>query len=93
MKTILFGVLTTFFCLVVIASGALQSFAPRKLKEIEDRLQPKGEWCATAGGTVLGRLREKQAAKPSMLYRLSGVALMMMGILMLAFVLGLLRRW
>jgi hypothetical protein len=92
-KTILVGVLTTFFCLVIIASGALQCFAPQKLKEIEDRLRPKGEWCASAGGTVLGRLREKQAAKPSVLYRLSGVALMTMGILMLAFVLGLLRRW
>ena len=92
MKTILFGVLTMFFCLVIIVSGALQCFAPQKLKEIEERLRPKGEWCASAGGTVLGRLRDKEAAKPSVLYRLSGMALMAMGILMLAYLLGLLRR-
>jgi len=91
-KTIIFGVLITFFCLVLIASGALQCFAPQKLNEIEVRLRPKGEWCATLGGIVLGRLREKQTEKPSMLRRFSGMALMAMGIVMLAFVLGLLRR-
>jgi uncharacterized protein YjeT (DUF2065 family) len=91
-KNAIFGVLSAVFCLVIIASGALQCFAPRKLKEIEDRLRPKGEWCASAGGTVFERLRERQATRPSVLYRLSGLALMAMGILMLVFVLGLFRR-
>jgi uncharacterized protein YjeT (DUF2065 family) len=92
-KSAIFGVLSALFCLVVIAAGALQCFAPRKLKEVEDRLRPKGEWCATSGGgRLFEKLREGQARRPSVLYRLSGLALMAMGVLMLVFVLGLFRR-
>jgi hypothetical protein len=36
---------------------------PQTLKEIEDRLRPKGDDCGRAGGTVSRRLREKQGSK------------------------------
>jgi uncharacterized protein YjeT (DUF2065 family) len=81
-----------FFCLVLIASGALQCFAPPKLKALQDKLRPRGDWSGSALGGYFERLRERQATRPSVFYRLSGLALMAMGFLMLGFALGLFRR-
>ena len=91
-KTVL-TVVSCVVCLVPIVSGALQCFAPRKLKELQDKLRPRGrDWRASAFGGYFERLREKHAARPSVFYRLSGFALMTMGFLMLGFALGLFRR-
>ncbi len=77
-------------CILLMAQGALQCFAPQRLKAIQDRLRPKGDWSASAGGAFLEKLREKQARAPSPLYRFSGLLLMAAGIWM--FWVGVLRR-
>ena len=82
----------SFLSLVLIASGALQCFAPQKLKELQDQLRPKGDYSGSALGGYFERLRERQATQPSVFYRLSGLALRAMGILMLGFALGLFQR-
>lgn len=78
-----------FFCLLVTTSGALQCFAPQKLKGLQDRLRPKGDRSGSALGGYFERMRERQATRQSVLYRLSGFALMAMGILMLGFAIRL----
>ena len=92
MEKTVFTIVFCVFCLVLIVSGALQSFAPQKLKELEDKLRPKGDWKASALGGYFERLRERNATRPSVFYRLSGLVLMAMGFLMLGFALGLFRR-
>jgi uncharacterized protein YjeT (DUF2065 family) len=90
-KTVL-TIVFCVFCLVPIVSGALQCFAPQRLKELQDKLRPKGDWRASAFGGYFERLRESHATRPSVFYRLSGLVLMAMGFLMLGFALGLFRR-
>jgi hypothetical protein len=65
---------------LLIAQGALQCFAPQKLKDVQNRLRPKGDYSGSALGSFFERLREKQASEPSALYRFSGLMLMGMGI-------------
>ena len=80
------AIITTGFslaCGLLIAQGALQCFAPQKLKDVQDRLRPKGDYSSSALGSFFERLRERQARQPSTFYRLSGLMLMGMGILML----------
>jgi hypothetical protein len=72
----------TLACALLIAQGVLQCFAPQKLKDVQDRLRPKGDYWGSALGSFFERLREKQASEPSALYRFSGLMLMGMGILM-----------
>jgi hypothetical protein len=78
----------TLACLLLIAQGSLQCFAPQKLKQVYDRLWPKGNYSSA----LFDKLREQQAS-PSLMYRFSGLILMGMGILMLMVgVFGLFRR-
>jgi len=92
MKSAILDVLFAVLCVVIIAQGALQCFAPRKLKELQDKLRPKGEWSSSAGGAFLERLRAKQAAEPSPLYRFSGLLLLAIGVVVLLAALRFFRR-
>ncbi len=91
MKNVPFIVGFALVCLVLIAAGALQCFAPARLKEIQDKLQPKGDNSQSAFGSFFERLREKEARQPSLLYRFSGFVLMSIGAFML--VLAVLILW
>jgi hypothetical protein len=79
-------------CCLLIAQGALQCIAPHILKQVQDKLRPRGSWSASAGGTFFERLRERQATNPSPLYRFAGVVEIALGFLMLLGVLGFFRR-
>jgi hypothetical protein len=78
-------------CVVVIAAGALQCFAPKKLKEIQDKLRPRGDYSSGVFGAFFEKLREEEARQPSLLYRFSGFMVMSIGAFML--VLGVLLLW
>ncbi len=78
-------------CVVLIAAGALQCFAPKKLKEIQDKLRPRGDYSSSAFGAFFEKLREEEATQPSLLYRFSGFVLMSIGAFML--VLSVLLLW
>jgi hypothetical protein len=65
---------------------------PKKLREIQDRLRPKGDYSSSALGGLFERQREKQASQPSPLYRFSGLMQMGLGLLMLMGVFGFFRR-
>lgn len=82
MKILVLTLLFLIISLVVTAAGALQCFAPRKLRELQKRLRPKADWSASAGGKFFEDLAERQASNPSLGYRLGGLALMAMGIYM-----------
>jgi hypothetical protein len=93
-RSAIFTAGVTLACVLLIAQGALQCFAPQKLKDVQNRLRPKGDYYSgSALGSFFERLREKQASEPSALYRFSGLMLMGMRILMLIVgVLGFFRR-
>jgi hypothetical protein len=92
-RSAIFTACFTLACVLLIAQGALQCFAPQKLKDVQDKLRPKGDYSDSALGRFFERLREKQASEPSALYRFSGLMLMGMGIFMLMVgVLGFFRR-
>jgi hypothetical protein len=70
--------------LIFAASGALQCFWPEKLKMIKARL-PRGYDPESPGGRLVLRL---DSGKPGLLYRVSGFALLVISLLMIAFVCG-----
>ena len=90
MKSAIRDFVLALLCVLLISQGVLQCFATRKLKDIQDRLRPKGDWASSAGGAFFEQLREKQARQPSLLYRLCGLAVMGLGVLML---IAVLRRY
>ena len=77
---------------VLIVSGALQCFAPKRLKGIQDKLRPKGDYSNSAFGAFFEKMREEQASQPSLLYRFSGFMLMSIGAVMLVLGVLLLSR-
>lgn len=79
-------------CVVLIAAGALQCFAPKKLKEIQDKLRPRGDYSSGAFGAFFEKLREEDARQPSLLYRFSGFMVMSIGAFMLVLGVLLLSR-
>jgi uncharacterized protein YjeT (DUF2065 family) len=90
-KNVTFTAGFTIVCLVLIAAGALQCFAPARLKEIQDKLRPRGDYSQSAFGSFFEKLREEEARQPSVLYRFSGFMLMSIGAFML--VMGMLVLW
>lgn len=81
--------LVAIWCCVVIVHGALQCFAPARLKRIEDRLFRVNK--DSAGGAFIRKARIKHARNPSLLYRLSGLVLMGVGFWMLISALKFIR--
>jgi hypothetical protein len=75
----------------LIAAGALQCFAPKKLKEIQDKLRPKRDYSSSVFGAFFEKLRDDETRQPSLLSRFSGFMVMSIGVFML--VLGVLLRW
>ena len=73
------AILFPIMCVVLIAAGALQCFAPKKLKEIQDKLRPRGDYSTSAFGAFFEKLREDEARQPSLLYRFSGFMVMSIG--------------
>jgi hypothetical protein len=43
-RSAIFTAGVTLACVLLIAQGALQCFAPQKLKDIQNRLRPKGDY-------------------------------------------------
>jgi hypothetical protein len=81
----------TAVSLMVIAAGALQCFAPKKMKEIQDRLRPPGDYSNSPLASLLEKFRQDEAGQPSWMYRFSGFMVMSIGTFML--VVGLLLLW
>lgn len=81
----------TVISLMLIAAGATQCFAPKKMKEIQDRLRPRGDYSNSPLGSLLKKFREDEAGQPSWMYRFSGFTVMSIGVFVL--VLGLLLLW
>jgi hypothetical protein len=80
-------------CVLLVAQGALQCLAPRKLNDVQDMLRLKGDYSSSAWGASFEKWREKQANQPCPLYRFSGLMLMGAGVLMLLMdVFGFFRR-
>ena len=90
-KNATLAILFPVMCVVLIVAGAFQCFAPKRLKEIQDKLRPRGAYSSSAFGAFFEKLEEKQARQPSLLYRFSGFMLMSIGAFML--VLGALLLW
>ena len=81
-----------FVCLLLIVAGALQCFAPRTLKDIQDKLRsPDDDYSRSVHAAFFDRIEEEQSSQPSLLYRLSGFLVMSLGAFML--VLGLALIW
>ncbi|HEY1576932.1 MAG TPA: hypothetical protein VGF82_07665 [Terracidiphilus sp.] len=78
-------------CCVLVVQGALQCFAPARLKRIEDKLGLFRVNKDSAGGAFIRKARIKQARNPSLLYRLSGLLLMGIGLWMLISALKFIR--
>ena len=85
-------ILFTVVCVVVIACGALQCFAPQRLRGLQKTLRPKADWSASAGGKFFEGWADRQASNPSLLYRLAGLFVMAMGLYMLSVAVGRLLR-
>ena len=81
----------TVVSLTIIAAGALQCFAPKKMKEIQDKLRPPGDYSNSALGSLLEKFRQDEVGQPSWMYRLSGFMVMSIGAF--ALVIGLLILW
>ena len=78
---------------MIIAGGALQCFAPARLKSLQDKLRPQHvDWTASAGGAFFERLREKEARQPSPGYRFGSLVVVALGIHMLLASLGFFRH-
>ena len=86
MPTAILMPLFAICCCVLIAHGALQCFAPARLKRIEDMFGLFRVNKESAGGALIEQARAKQANSPSLLYRLSGLGVMAVGLWMLIFV-------
>jgi uncharacterized protein YjeT (DUF2065 family) len=80
-----------FVCLLLIVAGALQCFAPKTLKDIQDKLQSTDDYSRNVHAAFFDRIEEEQSRQPSLLYRLSGFMVMSLGAFML--VLGVLLIW
>ena len=85
-------ILFTVCCVALIAGGALQCFAPQRLRQLQKQLRPKADWSASAGGKFFEDLADNQAANPSLGYRLGGLFVMAMGLYMLSSVIARLLR-
>lgn len=83
MPTVILFLLFAICCCILIVQGALQCFAPTKLKRIEDKLGLFRINKDSAGGAFIRRARITQGRNPSLLYRLSGLVLMGIGLWML----------
>ena len=92
MNKVMFTVGFSAVCVLCIAAGALQCFAPSRLKEIQEKLRPRGDHSRGPFGTFFEALREEEASQPTWLHRLSGLMLMSIGAFMLVLALYLLRR-
>ena len=80
-----------FVCLLLIVAGALQCFAPRTLKDMQDRLRSTNDYSRSVHAAFFDIIEEEQSRQPSLLYRLSGFLVMSLGAFML--VLGLALIW
>jgi hypothetical protein len=63
-------------CGLGIVQGALQCFAPMRLRQLQKRFRPNADWTASAGGKVFEELAEHNANRPTFTYRVSGLLLM-----------------
>jgi hypothetical protein len=81
----------TVVSLTIIAAGALQCFAPKKMKEIQDKLSPPGDYSNSAPGSLLEKFRQDEVGQPPWMYRFSGFMVMSIGAF--ALVIGLLILW
>ena len=69
-------VLFVLICLGGTALGAMQCFAPAKLRDLQKRYWDRGAWPDGTGGKVLDNYLDRQARNPTVLYKLSGLGLM-----------------
>lgn len=81
LKILFIGSICTFGA----AFGALQCFAPAKLRELQKRYRAKADWRDSAGGRWIEHYADRQARNPTVMYRLGGL------LLMLFFLFGLFR--
>lgn len=91
MKNATFSAGFTVVSLMLIAAGALQCFAPKKMKEIQDKLRPPGDYPNSALGSLFEKFRQDEAGQPSWMYRFSGFMVMSIGAFVL--VISLLLLW
>ena len=85
-------ILFTVVCVVVIACGALQCFAPQRLRQLQKQLRPKAYWSTSAGGKSFEDLADRQSANHSRLYRLGGLFVMAVGLYLLSAVVARLLK-
>ncbi len=87
MKTL--GVLAfMLICSLGIVQGALQCFAPMRLRRLQKRLRPNADWTASAGGKFFEGLAERQASHPTRAHRATGLLLMALFIYLLTAAIG-----
>lgn len=70
-------------CVLGIVQGALQCFAPLRLRQLQKRFRPNGDWTASAGGKFFEELAERNANHPTFADRAGGLLLMAAFIYML----------
>jgi hypothetical protein len=75
-------------CSLGVAQGALQCFAPMRLRQLQKRFRPSADWTASAGGKLLEGLAERQAGHPTLAHRATGLLLMAFFIYLLAAAIG-----
>jgi hypothetical protein len=71
-------------CVLGIVQGALQCFAPMRLRQLQKRFRPNRDWTASAGGKFFEELAERNANHSTFAYRVSGLLLMAVFIYLLA---------
>ena len=87
MKTL--GILAfMLICALGVAQGALQCFAPMRLRQLQKRFRPSADWTASAGGKLFEGLAERHASHPTRAHRATGLLLMAFFIYLLAAAIG-----